>query len=91
MFISVLAYHLLHIIEYRLRQKGDHRSWHTIRNVLKTHERLTIGYKQKEEDGTIVQQYVRINSTVEPEHMEIYRKLCLSGRPLQRKKIVINQ
>ncbi len=91
MFISVLAYHLLHIIEYRLRQKGDHRSWHTIRNVLKTHERLTIGYKQKDEDGTVRQQYVRINSTVEPEHMEIYRKLGLSGKPLPRKRIAINQ
>ena len=72
MFISVLAYHLLHIIEYRLGQKGDYRSWRTIRNILKTHERLTIGYKQKDEDGTEVQQYIRINSTVEPEHMEIY-------------------
>jgi transposase len=91
MFISVLAYHLLHIIEYRLRHKGDHRSWHTIRNILKTHERLTIGYKQKEIDGTVVQQYVRINSTVEPEHMEIYRKLGLSGMSLPRKRISVNQ
>jgi hypothetical protein len=91
MFISVLAYHLLHIIEYRLRQKGDHRRWDTIRNILKTHERLTIGYKRKDEDGTIRQQYVRINSTVEPEHMEIYRKLGLSGMPLPRKRIAVNQ
>ena len=91
MFISVLAYHLLHIIEYRLRQKGDHRSWHTIRTVLKTHERLTIGYKRKDEDGTGVQQYVRINSTVEPEQMEIYRKLGLSGMPLPKKRISVNQ
>ncbi len=91
MFISVLAYHLLHIIEYRLGQKGDHRSWSTIRNVLKTHERLTIGYKQKEENGKIVQKYIRINSTVEPEHMEIYRKLGLSGKPLPRNRITINQ
>jgi len=91
MFISVLAYHLLHIIEYRLRQKGDHRSWSTIRNVLKTHERLTIGYKVKDDDGAVKQQYIRINSKAEPEHMEIYRKLGLSGRPLSRKKLVKNQ
>jgi transposase len=90
MFISVLAYHLLHIIEYRLRQKGDHRQWATIRNVLKTHERLTIGYKRKEEDGTVRQQYVRINSQVEPEHMEVYRKVGLSGIPLPRKRLAIN-
>ena len=27
MFISVLAYHILHAIEYRLGQCGDHRLW----------------------------------------------------------------
>ena len=91
MFISVLAYHLLHIIEYRFRQKGDHRSWSTIRNVLKTHERLTIGYKVKDDDGAVKQQYIRINSKAEPEHIEIYRKLGLSVRPLSRKKLVKNQ
>jgi transposase len=90
MFISVLAYHLLHIIEYRLRQKADHRKWSTIRNALKTHERLTIGYKIKDEGGTVKQQYIRMSSKLEPEHMEIYRKLGLSGLPLSRKKFAIN-
>ena len=91
MFISVLAYHLLHIIEYHLRQKGDHRKWDTIRNILKTHERLTIGYKVKGEDGIVRQQYVRINSKAEPEHLEIYRKLGLSERTMPKKKLVKNQ
>ncbi len=91
MCISVLAYHLLHSIEYRLRRNGDHRGWSTIRNVLKTHERLTIGYKAKDDDGALKQQYIRINSNAQPEHMEIYRKLGLSGRPLLRKKLVKNQ
>ncbi|MCP4756026.1 MAG: IS1634 family transposase, partial [Proteobacteria bacterium] len=42
LFISVLAYHLLINIEYRLSRHGDNRSWKTIRNVLKTHQRTTI-------------------------------------------------
>jgi len=37
MFISVLTYHVLHIIEYRLHMSGDHRKWSTIRNLLSTH------------------------------------------------------
>lgn len=86
MFISVLAYHILHIIEYRLRQKGDHRKWTTIRNVLKTHERLTIAYKSRDEYGNILQQYMRVNSKLEPEHLAIYRMFNLSGIPLPRKK-----
>jgi len=91
MFISVLAYHLLHIIEYRLRQKGDRRQWDTLRNILKTHERVTIGYKIKEEEGTTKQEYLRLSSKLEPEHLEIYQKLGLSGQVLPRRKLGKNQ
>ncbi len=87
MFISVVAYHLLHVIETRLKAKGDNRKWSTIRDVLRTHERVTIGYRAREEDGNIVQKYVRLNSNLEPEHLEIYRKFNLSGVPLPRKKL----
>ena len=87
MFISVLAYHILHIIEYRLRQKGDHRNWATIRNVLKTHERITISYQTKNEDDSVQQEFVRVSSKLEPEHLEIYRKFNLLGRPLLRKRM----
>jgi len=91
MFISVVAYHILHIIENRLRANGDRRNWNTIRNVLSTHERLTIGYKVKEEDGSIRQKHVRLNSRLELEHVEIYKMFNLSGVPLPRKRLVYNQ
>ena len=87
MFISVLAYHILHIIEYRLRQRGDCRSWVTIRDILATHVRSTICYQTKDEDGQVRQQFVRVSSGLEPEHLEIYRKFKLSGNPLPRRKI----
>lgn len=87
MFISVIAYHILHIIEYKLKQKGDTRSWNTIKKVLSTHERTTILYKTKEEDGLVKQELLRASSVMEPEHLEIYRKLGLSGVPLKRKKM----
>jgi hypothetical protein len=86
-FISVLAYHISHIIGYRLRQRGDVRKWKTIRDVLKTHERLTISYQAKDEDGSIHQEFVRVNSRAEPAHLEIYKKLNLSQVPLPRKKM----
>jgi len=91
MFISVVAYHILHIIENRLRANGDRRNWKTIRNVLSTHERLTIGYKVKEEDGSIRQKHLRLNSRLELEHVEIYKMFNLSGIPLPRKRLVYNQ
>ena len=52
LFISVLAYHILHIIEHRLRQQGDHRCWQTICRNLSTHQRLTIEYNVKEQQET---------------------------------------
>ena len=91
MFISVIAYHLLHVIESRLRAGGDHRKWSTVREVLKTHERITTGYRVKEHDGRIEQKYVRANSRMEPEHLEIYRLLGLSGMPLPRRKLAYNR
>ena len=53
MFISVVAYHLFHAIESRLRAGGDRRKWPTV--LLKTHERMTIGYRAKDDDRSIRQ------------------------------------
>lgn len=86
-FISVLAYHILHIIEYRLGAKGDNRTWSTIRDAIKTHQRVTISFKARASDNTTTQQFIRVNSKVEPEHLEIYRNLGLSSVPLPRKKM----
>ena len=91
MFISVIAYHLLHVIESRLRAGGDRRKWSTVREVLKTHERITIGYRAKENDGSIGQKYLRANSRLEPEYLEIYRLLGLSGVPLPRRRLAYNR
>ena len=87
MFISVLAYHLMHAIEHKLRLSGDRRSWRKVKNILSTHERITIEYKTKEDGGTVKQNFLRVNSKLEGEHLEIYRKLGLSGVPLPRLKL----
>ncbi len=86
-FISTLAYHILNIIEYRLRAKGDRRTWATVRDVMKTHQRITISFKTKTADNTVIKQFNRVNSRVEPEHREIYRNLGLSPIPLPRNKM----
>lgn len=41
-FISILAYHLLHHILYTLRLKGDRRCWFTLCRILETHCYTTI-------------------------------------------------
>lgn len=84
MFISVLAYHILHSIEFKLRQRGDHRTWATIREVLSTHQRLTIEFDVKEQ-GEAKRHHLRLCSDPEAEHKEIYERLGLSDVPLPRK------
>ena len=88
MFISVLAYHILHSIEFKLRQKGDHRSWATIRDVLSTHQRLTIEYDVKEQ-GQVQRHHLRLCSIAEPEQKQIYERLGLKEIPLPRKIHVV--
>ena len=85
MFISVLAYHVMHAIEHKLKLAGDSRSWWTIKTILRTHQRVTIEYISKNEDGTLNNNTLRLNSRLEPEHLEIYTKLGLSGNPLGRR------
>jgi len=84
MFISVLAYHLMHATQHKLKVAGDSRSWWTIKTILRTHERMTIEYISKDEEGTRYHNTLRLNSRLEPAHLEIYTKLGLSGKPLGR-------
>jgi len=80
MFISVLAYHILHIIEYRLSMSGDHRKWSTIRNLLSTHQRVTMAFRMKDEEGKITQKFIRTCTVPEVEHQKIYKLFGLSGK-----------
>jgi hypothetical protein len=73
-FISVLAYHLLHAIEFRLREEGDQRCWRTIRDLLATHQRVTIAFNDN--DGE--HHALRVNTTPEADHKEIYGRLAIA-------------
>ncbi len=90
LFISVLAYHILHSIEYKLRQHGENRSWASIRESLSTHQRLTIEYNVKK-NNKIIRQHMRVCSQPEPDHKNIYRLLGLNEVPLPRKLYNANE
>jgi transposase len=85
MFISVVAYHLMHVIEHKLQQKKDPRTWETIKNALSTHQRVTISFNRKMTDGTVRKQLLRLSTRLEEVHADIYLKLGINGRPLPRK------
>jgi len=84
-FITVIAYHLMHTIRFKLRHKGVKFCWATIRRQLSTHVRATTTMKQK--DNKVIK--IRKSSKTEPAHEVIYDALGLSYRPGRTVKTVI--
>lgn len=84
LFISVLAYHLLICIEKTLVEQDDHRRWSTVRKTLTTHQRSTIILTDDQDQI----HHVRISSTPESTHQEIYHLLNVKD-PLKRKHKVV--
>ncbi len=70
-FISILAYHLLHSIQYTLRMKGEHSRWSTIRRLVSTHSYSTINLPTT--NGTVIG--IRKPGIPEGIHVDIYNKL----------------
>lgn len=86
LFISVLAYHLLIVIERELRNNDDHRRWSTIKDVLSTHQRTTV--IMTDDNDQIY--HIRSSGVPETEHKEIYRLLNVKD-PLKRNRSLIGK
>ena len=81
-FISILAYHLMHSIEYMLHQQGISSSWATIKRLVSTHTYATIQLPVVGK-STI---NIRKPGIVEGIHEKIYRKLGVEYRDLPIRK-----
>jgi hypothetical protein len=77
LFISILAYHLLHTIRYQLKGHGIHYSWDTLRKQLSRQYRITSTLQLK--DGRSVN--IRKTSLPTADQMEIYKALGISSLP----------
>ncbi len=82
LFLTVLAYHVLHSIRYRLKNNGINYSWETIRKNMRTQIRVTTSMK------TRTNKIIRVRKTTnsEPFHKMIYRSLNLSISPTKATK-----
>lgn len=83
-FISILAYHLLHTIEYSLRQHGDHSRWATIKRLVSTHRYATIQLPTVA--GPVLN--IRKPGMTEGIHQEIYNTLGVDWKRLPVRKIL---
>ena len=85
LFITVLAYHVLHSIRVRLRSQGINDSWTTIRKGLSNHVRITTTMKR--DDGKII--HLRKSTLPETFHQRIYDALRLPHRPGKTVKTIL--
>lgn len=70
-FLIILAYHLLHLIEMTLRSQGEYRCWRTIRKELRSHQVNTIILPAS--TGEVYK--IRKPSLADKQQKEIYKKL----------------
>ena len=77
LFISVLAYHLVHTIRFQLKASHIHLSWEGLRRTLEGQDRITVQLRR--DDGKIL--HVRKTTRAEPRQQLIYDALGISDRP----------
>jgi transposase len=87
LFISVLAYHLVHSIRYRLKETDITSSWSELRKQLTGQNRTTISMQCKNDDVV----HVRKSTRPEPRQQMIYSALGISSYPGRTIKKTINK
>jgi len=85
LFISVLAYHLVHTIRFQLKASNIHLGWEGLRRELAGQDRITVELKRA--DGKTV--HIRKSSRPEPRQQVIYDALGISHRPGKTEKTIV--
>jgi transposase len=87
LFISLLAYHLVHTIRYQLKQKGINLCWDSIRKVLATQQRITVAMVTEDKKSI----YVRTTSKAEPVQQKIFDALGIASDPIGNVKTIMEK
>ncbi len=86
-FITVLAYHLLQYIRYKLTKAGLSHRWKTIRTWLATH-RIQTTSLPREQGGVI---HIRHCTSPTIEQQQVYSALEINNTPVKPRKTVTQQ
>ena len=86
LFISVLAYHLVHTLRVQLKAQGIHRSWEDLRTQLAGQERVTVILRR--EDRQLY--HIRKATRPEPHQQILYNALGLPHLPGKTEKTLID-
>ena len=86
LFITLLAYHLVHTLRYQLKLQDIHLSWESIRNIMSTQQRMSITLPT--DNDTII--HLRTTSKAETRQKQIYNALNITPDPIGKFKTIIN-
>jgi len=86
LFITLLAYHLIHTIRCQLKMKNIHSSWSNLRKQLKGQDRITVSMNCQ--NGETV--HIRKSTRPEPRQQVIYNALGLTHYPGRTIKKVVS-
>ena len=86
LFITLLAYHLVHTLRHQLKRQGIHLSWDSIRSLMATQQRVTLILP------TDAQSIIYLRTTTRPEiqQQQIYDALGIKPDPLGKRKTIVN-
>ena len=85
LWITLLAYHLVHTLRTRLKEHDIHDSWETLRRRMRGHMRVTTSFRTQ--DGTTL--HLRKAARPEAWQQTIYTALGLSSNPGGTRKTVL--
>jgi len=86
LFITLLAYHVIHTIRCQLKMKNIHLSWSNLRKQLKGQDRITVSMNCQ--NGETV--HIRKSTRPEPRQQVIYDALGLAHYPGRTIKKVVS-
>ena len=87
LFITLLAYHLVHTIRYQLKTKGIHLSLNSIRQQLSSQQRITVSMTSIDQK-TI---FIRTTSKAEAMQKKLFDALEISTVPIGNVKTIIDK
>ena len=87
LFITLLAYHLVHTLRTQFKHKGIHLSWQSIRDIMASQQRVTVSMPTAEQQ----QLYIRTTTEAELVHQPFYQALNLKSDVLGASKTTIGK
>ncbi len=85
LFITLLAYHLVHTLRRQFKARGINWSWESIREIMASQQRVTVSMPTEDKQHI----HVRLTSKAEPVHLTLYEAIGLGPDLIGPRKTIL--